>query len=177
MTIRNFWRVFLKAMGIWIITGSITVGINYISTLATVYNEWSGNAITALLFLLIFSAGIFYLVILFFLFKTEWLIDRFKLDKGFDDEKIDISVSSQTLIAVIIAVLGGIYFIDALPGLCKSLYNFYQQEYIFRQSPGASNIIFYFIQTVIGYILLTNGVFLSKALLKKSKDEPNSVDE
>jgi hypothetical protein len=177
MTIRNFWRIFLKAMGIWIIISSITVGINYISAFASVYNDWDSTTLAGLLFLSIFSIGIFYLVILFFLFKTEWLIDRLKLDKGFENEKIDIAISSQTFIAVVIALFGGIYLADALPDLCKSLISFYQQEYIFRQSPGAGKILFYFVQSVTGYVLLTNSKFLSKTLIKKTNDEPKSIEE
>lgn len=170
MTIRNFWRLFLKALGIWIITSSVVVALNYLSAVIPFYNEWSGYALLAILFLAIFSVGIFYLIIRYFLFKTEWLIDRFKLDQGFDSEKIDIAVSSQTFIAIVIAILGGINFIDAVPGLCRSLYAFYQQDFIFRQSPKSGTIIFYFVQTVIGFILLTNGAWLSKLLIKKSED-------
>ncbi len=117
------------------------------------------------------ASPVFYLIINYFLFKTEWLIDCFKLDQGFNDEKIDISISTQTFIAIVISILAGIYFIEALPSLCKALYTFYQQDFVFRQSPKSNWIVFYFVQTVAGYILLTNGVFLSKLLIKKSTEQ------
>ena len=139
--------------------------MNYLATIIPGYSGWSDYSMIAILFLLIFSIGIFYLIIHYFLYKTEWLIDRFKLDQGFDDERIDIAISTQTFIAIIISVLGGIYFIDSVPSLCKALYNFYQQSFVFRQSPKSNSIVFYLVESIFGYILLMNGSFLSNKLL------------
>ncbi|UEG49035.1 hypothetical protein LK994_10370 [Ferruginibacter lapsinanis] len=171
MAIRNFWRLFLKMLGIWIVISSISIALNYISTIASYYNSITNGEILPVLFLLIFSAGILFLIIRYFLFRTEWIIDRFKLDKGFNDEKIDIAISNQTFMAIVISVIGGISFIEAIPSLCKALFNFYQQDYVFRQSPGTASIIFYLVQAVIGLILFSNGVFFSKLLIRKTEEE------
>ncbi len=172
MTVRNFWRVFLKSLGLWMAIESISLALNYISVMVPASDDLAGFNVMSAIFLLGICAGVVCLLLRFTLVKTEWLIDKLSLEKGFTQEKLDINISPQTMLAIVISVIGGLSFISALPDFIRSLYSFYQQEYIFRQSPEASRILYSFVRCIVGFVLMTNGGYFSQLLIRKNEAIP-----
>src|SRR5690606_24479722 len=89
-------------------------------------------------------------------FKTAWLIDKLHLDKGFDEEKIDLNIQLSTVLTVTTIVIGGLIFVDSLPQLCKQTFVFFQQKNMFRESPTAGLISFQLVNTILRYLLMTS---------------------
>lgn len=171
MTIRTFWTIFIKILGIWLVLDSINVIPELLSTLFFTDTSTTelGFGVTVLILLLIISIYIF--ILRLFVFKTAWLIDKLKLANGFDEEKIDINIELSTVLTVATIVIGGLIFVDSLPQLCKQLLVFLQQEYIFRESPTLGNVVFYLVKTVLGYLLMINNkqvvAFIHKQIAKE----------
>jgi hypothetical protein len=170
MKIRTFWTFLLKILGLYIVLGSIDVIAQFLTTTYYLFvDDSSDNIIKLTLFGII--AGmifIYYLVLRFFIFKPNLIIDKFKLDKGFEEEKIELNNNSSSILRIAVIVIGGLMFVDSLPVLFKNVFMFFQQESLFRNYSGTGWIIFGVVKSIIGYLLLTNSKFFVD-LIKKEK--------
>jgi hypothetical protein len=175
MRIRTFWTFFLKILGLYIVLGSIEVIAQFFSTTYYLFVDNSSDiisksAVFGIIALIIFM---YVLVLRFFVFKPNWIIDKLKLDKGFEEEKIELNTNSSTILRIAIIVIGGLMIVDTLPALCKSIFIFFQQESLFRNYPKTGWIIFDAVKTVIGYLLLTNSKFIADTI-ENQKTEVNN---
>jgi hypothetical protein len=179
MTVRTFWTIFIKILGIWLVLVITTIIPQFLTVLPLFGATDNDNSFTLgviLVLLLFITLGIYILILRLFVFKTSWLIDKLHLDKGFTEEKIDLDIQRSTVLTIAIVVIGGIMFVDSLPYLCRQIFVFIQQDNLFRESPLSGWIIFYFAKTIIGYLLMTNSHsvigFIEKQNLKQNdKDE------
>jgi hypothetical protein len=171
MTIRSFWTILLKVLGIWIVFGSLTVIPMFLSTFYFVHFSESTQSIVAMIVFLLLFAAVYFLIIRVFIFKTSWLIDKFHLDKGFDNERLDFNIKHSSIIRLAVIIIGGLLFIENLPPLIQNIFVFFQQKYMFRESPLVESVIFYFVKTLLGYVLMTNSRKIVSFILKHaSKD-------
>ena len=172
MTIRTFWTIFIKILGIWLVLDSVTVIPQFFSTLFYVDPNDTAQSFSLTAALLLLTIGIYIFILRLFVFKTAWLIDKLHLDKGFDEEKIDLNVQLSTVLTVTTIVIGGLMFVDSLPQLCKQTFVFFQQKNMFRESPTSGWIIFHLVKTILGYLLMTNSkqvvAFIEKQTAKQN---------
>ncbi len=159
MTPRSFFSVFIKILGIYLILSSITVIPQFISTFFLVTSNAGENLVNVILtiLLLLLTLFVFFLILRYCIFRTDIIIDKLRLDQGFPEEKFELNMHRSTILSIAIIVIGGIMFIDALPGLCQQIFTYTQQRNIrFLEYPNTGWIIFYFIKTLAGYLLMTN---------------------
>ena len=177
MTIRTFWTIFIKIMGIWLVLDSMTVISQFLSTLMLFFVTSSDPdtatiGIASTVFLLLLTIGVYFFILRLFVFKTAWLIDKLHLDKGFDEEQIDLNVQLSTVLTVTTIVIGGLMFVDGLPQFCKQTFEFFQQPTMFRESPTSGWIIFHLVKITLGYLLMTNSkqvvAFIDKQTAKQN---------
>ncbi len=172
MTIRTFWILFLKIIGIYFVLGSIEVVAQFFS--ATYYlfvTESTETIIKSGVY--VSMAAIFFtyiLVLFFFVIKPNLIIDTLKLDKGFDEEKIVLNNNSSSILRIAVILIGGLMFVDSFPSLCRSVFAFFQQESLFRNYPKAAWIIFDLLKTIIAYLLLTNSKLIVKIIEKQKSN-------
>lgn len=170
MSVRNFWIVLLKILGIWLVIGGFTTISQFISAFSYIGtsngNWWSALSAIGLLFLTI---GVYIFVLWLFVFKTSWLIDKLKLEKGFSEEKIECNIQSSSIIKIATIVIGGLIFIDSLPQFCRQTFIFFQQKSMLVENPTTGWIIFHLVKTVIGYLLMTNSKFVVKFIERQDK--------
>ena len=173
MTIRTFWTILLKVLGIWLIIGGVSVSLQLISTLFTFMGEeFTANLVLMIVFTL-FCTAVYMLILWIFVFKTGWLIDKLHLEKDFKEEKIDLKIQTVTILRIATIVFGGIMLIDALPQFCKELMTFYQQKAIFYQNTEMPQLIRYFVELIIGIFLISKSEKLAALIEKQSKKEEN----
>ncbi|MES2728376.1 MAG: hypothetical protein V4643_14805 [Bacteroidota bacterium] len=172
MTIRTFWTIFIKILGIWLVLDSVTVIPQFLSTLFFTDSNNTVQNFALTVALLLLTIGIYIFILRLFVFKTAWLIDKLHLDKGFDEEKIDLNVPLSTVLTVSTIVIGGLMFVDSLPQLCKQTFVFFQQQNVFRESPTSGWIFFELVKTVLGYLLMTNSkqvvAFINRQITKEN---------
>ena len=134
MTTGILWKLLLKTMGIWVIMICIGNIISYFIQLFSMYSSWESNYLYLYVIVLIaLNTGLIFLVIHYYMVRTDFIIEKLNLNHGFDEEKIDINISEQTFIALVISIIGGIKFIEALPVEFKDVFTVFQDEHIFRE--------------------------------------------
>ncbi|NEW84474.1 MAG: hypothetical protein GZ094_19195 [Mariniphaga sp.] len=170
MTIRTFWIIFIKILGIWLVLSFLTV-IPQFAKMLTFFGTTSngkllGIGITVALFLL--TIGIYALILRLFVFKTDWLIDKLHLDKGFPEEKIELNIQRSTVFTIATIVIGGFIFADSFPLFCQQVLVFIQRNNLSGENPTSGWIIFYLVKTILGYLLMTNSQFVVRFLEKQN---------
>ena len=161
MKIRTFWTFLLKILGLYIVLGSIDVIAQFLSTTYSLFVGDSSDSIIKLSLFGIVALIIFiyYLVLRFFIFNPNLIIDKLKLDKGFEEEEINLNDNSSAILRIALIVIGGLILVESLPILFKNIIMFFQQESLFRNYSGTGWIVFGVIKSIIGYLLLTNSKF------------------
>lgn len=170
MQIKTFWQILIKIIGIWLLFSCISILPQFFSTLSFVNGNLNLKDLLLLWLGLLVTILIYILIIRLFLFKTDWIIKILKLEKNFTEDRIDLSIPKNTTITIAIIVIGGLIFIESLPNFCSRLFNFVQQKKMLKDYSDTSWLIYYFIKTIIGYLLLTNGKNIAKYLTKESTE-------
>jgi len=179
MTPKSFWAILIKILGIYIILDSLTGIPAFLYTLLSykaMINAEGNNQVVY------FEAGYYFTVIIAYglliwlsLFNTNWLIDKLKLDQGYQEERFNFTMHRSNIFKITIMVIGGLMLTISFPWLCKYTFGYFEQidQYKrFKDSPQAALIICYFLQSVIGYFLLTcSRMVVNYIELKRKKSE------
>lgn len=168
MLINTFWKILLKIIGLWILIGSFSVIPQLTTNLSFIDGSLNITGLFQVWGLLFLSIFLYFIVVRIFIFKTDWIIEKLKLDKNFKEEKIAINYSATTVLRIAIIVMGGLIFIDAFPSFISRIYAFLTQKEQFKDSVESAWILYYFIKLVLGYLLLTNGNTFSNYIERKS---------
>jgi hypothetical protein len=103
---------------------------------------------------------VLYLLVLYFcLFRTDWIIDKLKLDKGFKEEKFELNIHRSSIYSISIIVIGGLVLIRSFPQLIRQLLIYFQQGSLprdYSSNPTWSFILLNFIETLIGLYFITS---------------------
>jgi 2-polyprenyl-3-methyl-5-hydroxy-6-metoxy-1,4-benzoquinol methylase len=112
---------------------------------------------------------VYVLVTRLFLFKTEWIIKILKLDKQFIEERIELEVPAQTVLAITISIIGAIWFLKSFPSLATSIFNFLKQKELIKNYLETGWLIYYSFSTIIGFLIMTNGKSISNYIWKENE--------
>jgi hypothetical protein len=175
-----FWNLIIKTIGIWLFIQGIMSLPGMVMNFIMVYNTpYSSSGA-------IFFQGLFFVVpILFYVLvlrhlvlKTQGIIDLLKLEKGFDETRIDITLPYNKVLRIIIILIGGIVFITAIPSLAENLYSFITEDSLFNTSPRATSLIVGVIQAIIGFLVMTNSDLVLRYINKKNGEaETKQLDK
>lgn len=168
MQIKTFWKILIKIIGLWILISCISMIPQFFSTLSFTNGDLNTKSLMILWAVLLVAIIIYILIIRLFLFKTDWIIEKLKLEKNFTEERIDLNMKSSTILTIAIIVIGGLILVESLPSFVSRLFDFYQQKNILREYHETSWLIYYFIKIIIGYLLLTNAKKLASFIEKKA---------
>ena len=171
MTIRTFWTIFIKILGIWLVLDCLTVVPQFFSTIFFTNKETDILGTAMWLGVMLATIVFYFFVLRIFLFKTNWIIDKLHLDKNFTEEKIDLNISSQTVLRIATLIIGGFILVESLPAFCKELFSFYQQKAIMREYASTGWIIYHFVKSIVGYLLLTNSKTIIEFIDKQTKQK------
>jgi hypothetical protein len=123
------------------------------------------------------------LIILFFFltFRPDFLIEKLKLDKGFDSDTINFqSLNAKNILNVGIILIGGLIVLLSLPPFLSSAYYAIKSavatsEEIRMQSSLDNGdyikLITNLLNIILGYLLLSNYQFISGFLLPKGSGD------
>ncbi len=163
MSIRTFWTILLKVIGIWMILSGVTVITYFFSSVGVINYAPELNTMDVIYYIgaLFLILGLFVLIIKLLIFNPNWIINKLKLVNGIIEERLDLNVGSNAVINIAIIVTGAILLIDALPLLCQNIFIYLQQKNIFRNDPGAGSIIMLLIKSLLGYFLMTKSKMIS----------------
>ena len=120
----------------------------------------------------------------FLFFKPDALIRLLKLDKGFDDERIDFkNFNSENVLKLAVVIFGGYFLIRNVPGfLSHTIFAFKasvqpeinENKIIYGALSDYISWATSFFYIVIGYLLLTNYDSISRRLAKQEDERGSS---
>lgn len=170
MEIRTFWRIVIKGIGLWFLVNTLYIIPQLTATFSVIDHEigWNNLLIVWLINIVVFF--IYLLIVRVFLFKSEWLIDKLKLDNHFTQNKIDINMSSQTVLRIVVIITGALIFVEGLPNLIQEIYQFIQQKELLKNYPETSWLLFHFFKVLFGYLIMTNSKSIEKYINKESSN-------
>jgi len=185
MTPRSFWAILIKILGIYIIIDTVASIPQFLGTIAFFLNQpedkyGRSGALIATAYI-IFAFAAYGLILWCTLFKTDWIIDKLKLDQGFADERFDFTMHRSAILKIAITVMGGLILVDSLPILCRDIFTYYQDANTyngFKKNPQTSYLILYCLKTLLGYFMLTcSRMIVNYIELKRRKPVMEQVEE
>lgn len=166
MTKTDFFRIIIKLFGLyWLINSIFSLGqIIYFSTNNA---GWTGILYSVIMV----SILIFLFIVL--TFKSDVIIGWLKLDKGFDDDRIEFqNFNIENIMMLAIILIGANMILDNVATFLNQIY-LGVKVFVSNQSDlvtinGQSNyhLILSTTKIVLGYVLLTNYPTVSKFLMK-----------
>ena len=181
MTKRDFFRIIIKLFGLYSLILTvftyIPTNISYVTfQFEPIVLLWIFGAVTLTV-----------LVYILLIRKTDLIIDFLKLDKGFDDERIEFrNFNSQKIMHLALILIGGFLIIDYLPDFLQYTYLAFKKEvspnglnqledFSFGKITDYFNWVISGMNLIVGYILLTNYDRITKWLNRKEKTLGNTV--
>lgn len=171
MSIKTFWTIFLKVVGIWLILNNITAITQSFAMLSFGNIEHDLKDFVLLLGILFLTVGVFVLSVWLFVFHPGWIIDKLQLDKGFSEQRIELNTSRSAILTITTIVIGGLILADGLPQFCSQVFIYVQQKNSFIDTPSSGWIIFYAAKCVVGYLLMSNSSFIVNLIEKRAKEQ------
>jgi magnesium-transporting ATPase (P-type) len=159
MTPRSLFNIVLKIFGLFFLKNIIETVPQLISTIAFMLNQNSFDPYEGIfVFLgttLILAFYIFVTYELFF--KTNVILDKLKLDKGFTQDQFSFELPKSSTLTVALIIIGGIILTNEIPNLCKALYQYIQQKTILRyteKQPDLSYAVMTGAKIILGLLIL-----------------------
>lgn len=167
MTKRDFFILLIKAFGLFSVITSLFSTLPSNFYFATI--ELDAISIIWIVVTTAIMGGLFVLLI----FKAGKVVDILKLDKGFDDDRIEFSgLTSAHIIKTAVFIIGGFLILENIPPFLSHTlfefkadvagYNLNGRDH-FRWAVSALNV-------VIGYLLLTNYEWVARKLEAKKEE-------
>jgi len=162
MTKRDFFRIILRLFALYLLLLTI---FNFIPTNVS-YLSYEPAIWPALI--IVFSAVLMIMLFIFLLRKSDSVIDVLKLDKGFDDDRIEFgNLGSLEIVKIALIFIGGFMFLDHLPEFLHYCYLGFKKEISATglspyEAPGLSEFWDYFrwfvsgVNLIVGYLILSN---------------------
>ena len=180
MTKKDFFRIIIKLFGLYALTlmifGVIPNNIAYLGY------DWDWPSMIWIFLLFLIPVAVY----VFLLLKTDLIIKTLRLDRGFDDERIELGrFNPKSLAMLAIVLLGGYLFVTHIPDFLFYCYLAFKKEVSangLNQFEGQwmdQPMDYYwwamsFLNLLLGYLLLTNYAKVASWLTRKY-EKANSI--
>ena len=166
MTKTDFFRIIIKLFGLyWLISTFFSLGqIVYFSTTNA---GWSGIIYSVVMLAL--------MVFLFFvlIFKSDMIIDLLKLNKGFDEDRIEFqNFNVKNILMLAVIIIGATMILDNIASFLNQIYLSVkvflsnQSDLVTINGQSSYHLVLSSTKIVLGYLLLTNYPAVCKFLMK-----------
>ena len=162
MTPRNLFNVILKIFGLFFLREIVFIIPQLISSISLLItpdnfsnNKSSSYGIAG--FVLPLLILVFYVFIIYqLLFKTNNLIDKLNLDKGFNQEEFSFNLSTSMVLRITLIVVGGVILTNEIPNLCRNIFSYFQEKSLTHgmTKPNYSYIIISAVKVIIGFLII-----------------------
>ena len=177
MTKKDFFRLIIKLFGLYALVQTV---FGYIpSSITYIFYDFDVSIFFWILGVTLLVIAIFVVLI----FKVDLLINWLKLEKGFDDERIDLTnFNGVNIVKLAIILLGGFLIINYLPDLLQASYLWFKKEASSRGLNSLEAITYgqnsmhinwgiAMINVVLGIILITNYARLAQRLYRYENEQ------
>ena len=179
MTPRSFWTIVIKIMGLCVAYGFLTtvwrtifINISFLSIVELAkFGDYASDMYidecTSLL-LIIFYIMVFYS----FLFKTQWVINKLKLDKGYEEQNFELKISHCTVLKISVITIGGWLILMIFPDLIHEIFSYFWERPSTTKPLHYRNIIYIvtnLIKIIIGIFMIARADSIAKFIDRKNK--------
>jgi hypothetical protein len=180
MAIRNLFSILLKILGIFMLKDIITSLVQLVPFLLenNSYNAlpMAGGYLGMVL--------VYYFMFHFLVFKTDFIIDKLKLDKGityqefsfFRDKGIS-ELDFKPIIALAVMTTAIYLLATEIPVLCDLLFGLYRENQVYEGNPGTQGgfVVLSVAKIIVAYIMInacdTITDFIDKKRAKNTRKE------
>jgi hypothetical protein len=157
MTPRTLFNIILKILGIFFIKDFLAIIPQLLSVAEYFTKPETVNEAIWIFILTLLMLFVYGLVSYFLVFKTELIIDKLKLDKGFNQEIIPINIHRSTILSISIIIIGGLLVTNEIPNFCRELFSYFQEKRMTygHADPKISYSIVSGTKIIIGMFLMT----------------------
>ena len=133
MTPKNLFNIILKIFGLFFLREIVLVIPQLASSIVMTTSNSSlqyGDSNTGLLtlFITLLIVAFYAMIVYLLLFKTNSILDKLQLDKGFNQEEFSFNISSSHILTIALIVIGGVILVNQIPNLCSNLFAYFQQR-------------------------------------------------
>lgn len=89
------------------------------------------------------------------LFKTHLIINKFKLNQGFDQEVISIQISNLLVLEIALIIIGGVLIVEEIPNFIRDIFAYIQERKdLMPESPRYYPIVLSGVKIILGLLII-----------------------
>lgn len=162
MTPKSLFNIVLKIFGLFFLREIIFIIPQLISSIPFFtpqdnFGSQPFRSVDILPFILTIFAFLFYVFIIYqLLFNTNKIIDKLKLDKGFNQQEFSINISVSLTLTISLIVIGGVIQINEIPNFFRYIFSYFQEKNLTRgmTKPNISYLITSGVKIILGLLIL-----------------------
>lgn len=121
MKIKDLFIIILKVIGLFFARNLLDSLVAFVSIIVFPNSLDPLSSYFESLFFTLLILGVYFLIVYALLFRTDWIIGKLRLDKGFSQDEININIHRSVILSIGIIVLGGIITLNEIPTILKLL--------------------------------------------------------
>lgn len=157
MTPRTLFTIVVKIFGLFFVRDIFQILTDIIPLAIRINPEELKETLTIpvamlILYILIYSIAAYYLLI-----RTDLVIDKLKLEKGFEDDTLNLVIHRSSILSIAVVLMGGYMIIDGIPtllGQLKRYYSDYNDHYKVT-NPTISYMVISISKIALGFLLVS----------------------
>ena len=181
MTPKSLFNIVLKIFGLFFLREIIFIIPQLISSIPffTPQDNFGSQQFGSgdiLPFILAIFAFLFYVFIIYqLLFNTNKIIDKLKLDKGFNQQEFSINISVSLTLTISLIVIGGVILINEIPNFFRYIFSYFQEKNLTRgmTKPNISYLITSGVKIILGLLIFGERKRIVEFIVKRQ----NGVEE
>lgn len=170
MEIRTFWTIIMKSIGLWLLLNCFYTIPQALLSFSYLQGDINWEAMATSWIMLVFVIIIYLVIIRLFLFKTSFIIDLLKLDKHFNQDRININISYRSLLTAVVIIMGGLILLEGLPTLFNSVLHLLQPAKPERGEDNTPWLVYHCIRVIAGVVIMTNHKRIVEFIKRKEKE-------
>lgn len=156
MSPRSLFNIILKVLGIYFAKEFLSQFTQISFGLLYLGRDYASGIGIWLVFSSLLNIAVYGLIIVFLVLKTNWVIDKFELDKGFDETNFSLNIHRSTVLSIVLLLTGLLVTLNALPLFARTVYLYFQERsknYSFTPAD-PTYLIVYGGEILIGVVLI-----------------------
>jgi len=162
MTPKNLFNIILKIFGLFFLRKIIYIIPQLISAIpsfekADDFGGGQPGSMEILPLMVTLIAIAFYIFIIYqLLFKTNKIIDKLKLDQGFNQQEFSFNISTSLILTISLIVIGGVILTNEIPDFCRNIFLYFQEKNFTHgmTKPNYSYIVVSGVKIIIGLLII-----------------------
>jgi len=174
----------VKIFGLYLIWQSVVLVTQFMAFFSYMGDLGRERSPSTIIFLTVFFYALIVVVYFFILraclFKTDWVIEKLHLDRGFTEEKFDLNIHYSTILMVVTMVIGGLMLVEGLPQLGNRLFSYLQRSDQYKgltDNPTTPWLALEIFKVVLGYLMLTESKMIVGIIQRKSAPPVEELEE